>query len=63
MKASELVHWAETKNCGPRRTDGTCDHEACEVNVQAIALLNRLKEVSFADPASGQQVEGWLLTE
>jgi hypothetical protein len=62
MDMDGLIAWAETKNCGPRRKTGTCEHEACEENDRAITTLRSAKRFEGTG-ANGKRVSGWLIPD
>ena len=62
MALDEVVRWAETKNCGPRRKTGTCEHEACDENDRMIAILKKGRRFSGTDK-NGQPISGWLIPD
>ncbi len=60
MTLEEIIRWAESKNCRPRRERGTCDDQACDQNDRAIAALRQARRFTGTDE-NGQAVSGWLL--
>jgi hypothetical protein len=62
MDMDELIAWAVSKNCGPRRQTGSCEHEACDENDRAIAVLRSAIKFEGTD-AAGQRVSGWLIPD
>ena len=62
MRVGELADWARSKSCVGRRSSGTCEHEACDENEEAVELLERLARFQGEDDA-GKRVSGWLLVD
>ena len=62
MTIEEIIRWAESKNCRPRREGGTCEHEACIENDRAIAVLRAARKFTGTDE-KGMTVSGWLLPD
>jgi hypothetical protein len=62
MTIEEIIRWAESKNCRPRREGGTCEHEACDENDRAISALRTARRFRGTDE-NGTAVSGWLLPD
>lgn len=62
MNKDKLVLWAKSKNCGPRRTKGTCEDAACEENDRNISILESMERFDGAD-SKGVKVRGWLIRD
>ena len=62
MPLDEVIRWAVTKNCGPRRQTGACEHEACDENDRMIATLREGRRFGGTDE-KGQPVSGWLIPD
>jgi hypothetical protein len=62
MTIDEILAWAESKNCGPRRKTGACEHEACDQNDRVIAILRTARRFKGTN-ANGASVSGWLIPD
>ena len=62
MKVEQLADWARSKSCDDRRSSGTCEHEACDENEEAVRLLEKLVRFRGTD-SRGRPVSGWLLAD
>ncbi len=56
----DVIAWAKSKNCKPRRQGGNCEHSACVENDKAIAFLESGAAFEGTD-AAGKKVKGWLI--
>ncbi len=62
LKIQDLADWADSKSCAPHRQGKSCDHEACSINDEALALIRSLRRVDLIAP-NMTNLNGWIIDD